>query len=89
MPPVEYLATSYYEHWLFQLERFCEHRGLCSREDLAQRAVMSAGVDVFPADGSAMRAEQVMPALLKGGVSRATVGSAPRFAVGGSRAYAS
>jgi nitrile hydratase beta subunit len=82
MPPAEYLATSYYEHWLFQLERFCEHSRLCSREDLAQRAIAPARADVFPAIGSAMRAEQVMPALLKGGVNRAAVGSALRFAIG-------
>ena len=23
MPPVAYLATSYYEHWLFQMETHC------------------------------------------------------------------
>jgi nitrile hydratase subunit beta len=82
MPPAEYLATSYYEHWLFQLERFCEQSGLCSREDLAERAIARGGAGGFPANGPAMRAEQVMPAQLKGGVNRAAVGSAPRFAVG-------
>lgn len=82
MRPAEYLATSYYEHWLFQFEGFCERSGLCSRKELARRAIASSGAGVFPENGSAMRADQVMPTLLKGGVNRASVGSAPRFAVG-------
>ena len=82
MPPAEYLATSYYEHWLFQFERYCEERGWCSREDLRQRAATAAPAGAPPAGNSALRAEQVMPTLLKGGVSRAEATSDPRFAVG-------
>jgi nitrile hydratase beta subunit len=82
MPPAEYLATSYYEHWLFQLERYCEERGWCSREDLRQRATTAVPAGAPPAGNSALRAEQVMPTLLKGGVNRAEVASPLRFAVG-------
>jgi nitrile hydratase len=82
MPPAEYLATSYYEHWLFQLERYCEQQGWCSREDLRQRVTSATPARAPTADNSAMRAEQVMPALLKGGVNRAEVASPQRFVVG-------
>jgi nitrile hydratase len=34
MPPAEYLATSYYEHWLFGLERQLDEHGLVSAEEL-------------------------------------------------------
>ena len=30
MPPAEYLATSYYERWLFGLERLLDERGMVS-----------------------------------------------------------
>ena len=36
MPPAEYLATSYYEHWLFGLERLLVEHGFVSRAELAQ-----------------------------------------------------
>ena len=79
MPPAEYLATSYYEHWLFQFERYCEQQGWISCKDIPKSAVDPASA---PATGkSALRAEQVMPMLLEGGVSRAEIASAPRFAV--------
>jgi nitrile hydratase len=82
MPPAEYLSTSYYEHWLFQLERYCEQQNWCSREDLRQRMAAASPAGPPPAGNSAVRAEQVMPMLLKGGVNRAEVASDPRFAVG-------
>jgi nitrile hydratase subunit beta len=82
MPPAEYLATSYYEHWLFQFERYCEQQGWCSSENLGQRATSVGPASASPAEKSAMRAEQVMPMLLEGGVNRAGIASAPRFAVG-------
>lgn len=36
MPPAGYLATSYYEHWLFGLERLLVAHGFVSPEELAQ-----------------------------------------------------
>jgi nitrile hydratase beta subunit len=36
MPPAEYLASSYYEHWLFGLERLLVEHGFVSPEELAQ-----------------------------------------------------
>jgi nitrile hydratase len=37
MPPAEYLATSYYEHWLFGLEQLVVEHGFVTREELAAR----------------------------------------------------
>ena len=50
MPPAEYLATSYYEHWLFQFERYCEQQGWRSREDLRQRATAVGPASAPPAE---------------------------------------
>ena len=37
MPPAEYLATSYYEHWLWGLERLLVERGLLTTEEIERR----------------------------------------------------
>ena len=37
MPPAEYLATSYYEHWLWGLEWLLERHGFLARADLDRR----------------------------------------------------
>ncbi len=37
MDPAEYLATSYYEHWLHGLETLLAEKGLVTREELAAR----------------------------------------------------
>jgi len=37
MPPAEYLATSYYEHWLWGLEHLLVAQGLLTREEIAAR----------------------------------------------------
>jgi nitrile hydratase len=37
MPPAEYLATSYYEHWLWGLERLLVEKGLLTRAELEAR----------------------------------------------------
>jgi nitrile hydratase len=37
MPPAEYLATGYYEHWLWRLERLLERHGFLARADLDRR----------------------------------------------------
>ena len=34
MPPADYLATSYYEHWLFALELKLEQSGLLGQDEL-------------------------------------------------------
>jgi len=37
MPPAEYLATSYYEHWLWGLEKLLVDKGLLAREEIQAR----------------------------------------------------
>ena len=37
MPPAEYLATSYYEHWLWGLEKLLVDHGILTREEIAAR----------------------------------------------------
>jgi hypothetical protein len=37
MPPAEYLATSYYEHWLWGLGRLLERHGFLALADLDRR----------------------------------------------------
>ena len=37
MPAAEYLATSYYEHWLFGLERLLDRNGLVTTREIAAR----------------------------------------------------
>jgi nitrile hydratase len=50
MPPAEYLATSYYEHWLFGLERLLVEHGFVTAAELAARQTRgSAGGPVPPA----------------------------------------
>lgn len=46
MPPAEYLATSYYEHWLWGLEKLLVDKGILTREEIAARL---AGRPVSPA----------------------------------------
>lgn len=37
MPPAEYLASSYYEHWLFGLEKLIVDKGFLTREEIDAR----------------------------------------------------
>ncbi len=39
MPPAEYLATGYYEHWLWGLERLLEQHGFLQRSELDGRVL--------------------------------------------------
>ena len=63
MPPVEYLSTSYYEHWLFGLLRQLAEKGFVSPEELAR---VQRG-EATPAGGPA---EVKEGALRRDGVSR-------------------
>ena len=47
MPPAEYLATSYYEHWLWGLERLLERHGFLARAEIDRR--VRQGADRAPA----------------------------------------
>jgi len=79
MNPVEYLSTTYYEHWLTVLETLMKDLGYATDEELATGRVDAIKPTPFPAPS----AEQVegllrhgMPATREGGRS------APAFGVG-------
>ena len=46
MTPGDYLATSYYEHWLHGLELLCSEKGLLSLEEIEARETALSGGDV-------------------------------------------
>lgn len=57
MPPADYLATTYYEHWLYGLDRLLEEKGFVSRDEVvARERAVAAGqapaVTAAPAEGA-------------------------------------
>jgi nitrile hydratase subunit beta len=66
MPPAEYLATSYYEHWLWGLERLLERHGFLPRAEIDRRlrqGVVGEPGAVEPQSGALRRAD--VPRLLQ------------------------
>jgi nitrile hydratase subunit beta len=52
MPPAEYLATSYYEHWLWGLEKLLVDQGLLSTEEIEARVIeLRGGAQPAPPSG--------------------------------------
>lgn len=85
MPPAEYLATSYYEHWLYGLERLLIEHGLLTREEIAARLAGSEERRARAETGAAMRvleAADVEKVLRKGGSARRPDEVPPRFKPG-------
>jgi nitrile hydratase len=88
MPPAEYLATSYYEHWLWGLEQLLEDKGLLTREEtqarLAAEPPARAGSAARPApeDLRVLRAANVERVLRHGRTARIDVDVPPRFKPG-------
>jgi nitrile hydratase len=79
MPPVEYLAASYYERWLWGLERRLERAGTLTPEDIT--AAMALVVDdTLPERRDATLAERVVEAQRAGGPMPAA--AAPAFRLG-------
>jgi nitrile hydratase len=78
MPPAEYLATTYYEHWLFGLERLLVEKDLLSARELA------SGRPQGPARGVRVLAEADVPKALRNRrAARMEDGlAAPRFKAG-------
>ncbi len=75
-PPAEYLNTSYYEHWLFGLEKLLVEKGLVTAEELAtgKPASRAAQAPVGPQKmseiilrGGAHRIQSDMPAVFAAG----------------------
>jgi nitrile hydratase beta subunit len=76
-PPAGYLATTYYEHWLYGLQRLLVETGLLSEQEL------STGRAAGPAAGlRVLRADQVAGALENRRAARMLDEVAPRFKPG-------
>jgi nitrile hydratase subunit beta len=77
MPPAEYLATTYYEHWLFGLEKLLVEQGLADADELATGRARGA------ADGlHAVRAADVARLLRNRRAARVDADVAPKFRAG-------
>ena len=66
MDPADYLRTTYYEHWLFGLERLLVEKGLVSEEEL--RAMRPLGAT--DPELRAIPPDQMAAAIAKGGSAR-------------------
>lgn len=78
MPPAEYLATGYYEHWLYGLERLLVERGMAIPREIA-----SGEAELAPKpEARVLKAADVAKALAKGGPSEREPPAEPRFGVG-------
>jgi nitrile hydratase len=82
MPPAEYLATTYYEHWLFGLEKLLHDQDLVSRDEVAARLAGRGGAARPIADARKLKVEDVEPALRRSRTSKADEDIAPRYRVG-------
>jgi nitrile hydratase len=82
MPPADYLATTYYEHWLFGLERLLDARGLVPGRELERRLV-DPGAAAAPVTGErALAARDVEAALRTSRTSKADEDVPPRYEPG-------
>ena len=77
MPPADYLATSYYEHWLFGLLKLLVEQQLVSANEL-----QTGRAEKPAADARAVPASDVEPLLRQRRAARLDEDVPPRFRVG-------
>jgi nitrile hydratase beta subunit len=82
MAPAEYLATGYYEHWLFGLQRLLDDRNLVTQAELAARQEDPGSPAVPITVGHPVMAAEVQAALRKSRAAKADEDVAPRFRAG-------
>jgi nitrile hydratase subunit beta len=83
MPPAEYLATSYYQHWLWGLEKQLVDAGILTREEIAARlAGRPTSLAPPPADLRVLQAQDVPAAVGNRRAARMDAAVPARFAVG-------
>jgi nitrile hydratase subunit beta len=82
MPPAEYLATTYYEHWLFGLQKLLNDRGLVSHGELAARRTNPASPAAPVTGARRLVAGDVEKALRTSRTSKADEDVPPRHKVG-------
>src|SRR5881396_1340429 len=78
MPGPSYLNTTYYEHWLFGLERLLVEKGLLSPEELRTGRPQGPAPDPL----RVLRARDVGKVLSEGGSARRSQGAPRRFKPG-------
>ena len=78
MDPAEYLATSYYEHWLHGLELLLVEKGLVTEQEINQRVNRTEEDNTV----NVLRADQVWELLQRGGSARFEANKTAQFAVG-------
>jgi nitrile hydratase len=82
MPPAEYLATTYYEHWLFGLEKLLHDLKLVDRAETAAREKDPTAPAVPVTGFRVLAARDVEKALRTSRTSKADEDVAPRYKVG-------
>jgi nitrile hydratase len=84
MPPAEYLATSYYEHWLFGLERLLVEHSFVSPEELdrVRRGEPTPRGGPAEVQEGALRPESVPRMLRNRRAARLDDAVPPKFRVG-------
>jgi len=75
-PPAEYLATSYYEHWLYGLEKLLVEKGLVTAEELA------TGKAGRKSDLAPIGPQKMGEIIQRGGAHRVNSNQPARFAAG-------
>jgi nitrile hydratase len=83
MPPAEYLATTYYEHWLFGIERLLVDKGLVARDEMerAQRGELASAAGLGVQEG-ALRKDDVARVVRNARGARLDDAVPPAFQVG-------
>jgi nitrile hydratase len=82
MPPAEYLATSYYEHWLFGLEKLLHDRRMVDRAETTAREKDAASPARRVTGFRPLPARDVETALRTSRTSKADENVPPRYKVG-------
>ena len=77
MPPLKYLTTSYYEHWLHGMETLLQSHGFATAAEIATGRASTAPKNVTP-----MLAAEIGPALIARNGYRRDVKHAARFVAG-------
>lgn len=78
-PPTDYLARSYYEMWLYGLEKLVVETGMVTEAELA---AARTGQSFDPVAEPTLQAAEVEQVMRAGGVSRSEADVTPIFAVG-------
>lgn len=81
-PGADYLASTYYEKWLWGLERLLVERGLVRQAEIEARRRDPAAPARRTGHPRVLAAASVEPLLTKGGAARVHEDVAPRFAPG-------